>query len=68
MPKEFMPVSLPVSSVDKIKRLRIAFSFSSGRIVPYEEIIDILVDSLQKTNPGLYNTFLNVKETSIEKL
>ena len=67
-PKKFTPVNLPVGTVDKIRRLKIAYSFSSGKSPSYAEMFDLLLDSLEKTNPGLYNTFLNIKATSVDQL
>lgn len=68
MPKEFIPVNLPAPAVEKLRKLKIACSFSSGKIPSYGEVIDMLFDSLEKSNPGLYSTYLHVKDTSVDNL
>lgn len=57
MPKRFIPVSLPEATVRKIKKLRVACSYTSGTILSYGEIFDTLIEGLEKTNPGLYNIY-----------
>lgn len=68
MPSTFKPVNLPAETIGKLRRLKYAISFSSGKLPSYSEVIDTLLESLQKTNPGLYNTFMNVKDSSVESL
>lgn len=69
MAKNFIPVNLPASTVKKIKKLKIAYSFTSGRIPSYEDMFDMLIESVEKSNPALYNIFRNLPdETSVDKL
>jgi len=68
MPRSFTPVNLPSETIGKLRRLKIALSFSSGKLPSYSDVIDTLIESLEKTNPGLYNTYLNVKDTSVDSL
>lgn len=69
MAKNFIPVNLPASTVKKIKKLKIAYSFTSGRIPSYEDMFDMLIESVEKSNPALYNIFRNLPdETSVNKL
>ena len=69
MAKDFIPVSLPKQTVQKIRKLKIAYSFVSGRIPSYADMMDILIESVEKSNPALYNIFRNLPdETSVDKL
>lgn len=63
MPGDYKPVNLPARTREKLRRLKIAHSYSSGRIPSYAEVIEILIDSLERTNPGLYNTYINITGT-----
>ena len=49
MAKNFIPVNLPASTVKKIKKLKIAYSFTSGRIPSYEDMFDMLIESVEKS-------------------
>ena len=68
MPKKFIPLNLPEKTVENLRRLKIAYSFSSGKFPSYAYLIDLMIDSLEKTNPGLYNTFRSVNDPSADKL
>lgn len=69
MAKNFIPVNLPASTVKKIKKLKIAYSFTSGRIPSYEDMFDMLIESVEKSNPALYNIYTTLPENpSFDKL
>lgn len=57
---KFAALNLPRETIDKMRRLKIAVAYSTGRIVSYAGLIDELIASLERSNPVLFNTYLNV--------
>lgn len=68
MPREYTAINLPAKTIAKLRRLKIALALSSGEVPSYSEVVDTLFDSLEKSNPGLYNTYLNITDTSVDSL
>ena len=58
--KKYAALSLPETAVQKLKNMKLAHSFSTGKLTSYEEVITVLIESVEKTNPALYSVYLNV--------
>lgn len=69
MERDYIPISLSSDTTAKLKKLKIAISYSNGRIPSYSEVFDLLLDSLSRVNPGLFSIYSSLPdETRNERL
>lgn len=59
--KDYTAVSLPVGVLSDLNRMKIALSFTTGRLYTNGETVTELIRAVEKSNPALYHTFLNIK-------
>ena len=55
--KGFTQLSLPVDLVEDLKVWRMAFSNCAGKPVPYAEMIRGMLDSLEDTEPDVFEEY-----------
>lgn len=54
-------IGVSESQFDKIRRLRIAFSYTSGKICGTREVIDELLSAIEKVNPAVANMAASIQ-------
>lgn len=59
--KRFVPVNIDQRTAGDLKALRLATSYSKGRMVSYSEILDELIASVRRSDPALYDTFEKIR-------
>ena len=63
MPKiEYTPLNLPKTLVEELKVWRLAFSAAYGKTVSYGEMIRVMLDSLDDTDPAVVDELGGILE------
>lgn len=64
---EYSPVNLPRTLVEELKIWKMAFSASYGRPVSYSEMLRGMLDSLEDSEPGVFEEFHRIVENKAKK-
>lgn len=69
--KTYASINLPKSMIEELKVWKAAFTASYGEPKTYEEMLRGMLDSLEETEPGVYEEFERIIEKNpklIEKI
>lgn len=60
----FTPVNIERSTFQKLKRMKIARSFTTGKVPTYSQMIDDMINDVEKVNPVTYKAYVDIMRNS----
>ena len=66
MAEKYTTINLPQDTIEKLKRLKIAYAYSTGEVRTYGQIIDGFIEGLKETEPQIFEAFRNLSSRDID--
>ena len=68
MAEKYTTINLPQKTIENLKRLRIAYAYSTGEVRTYGQIIDGFIENLKDTNPQIFDALQNLSSRNLDEM
>lgn len=66
--KQYTSLTVPAETLANLNRMKLAFGYSTGRILTNEELLAELIASVEKSNPGVFAIYNNINDSNCKFL